>query len=177
MQNENGTFATSAIATTTTSVTRAADVATITTLTPWYNASVGTLLVTCATAYAGDTSSNKGVAAFTDGTLNNSIVLRHGVGNTAGMLVNTGGVTQANFGSGAWTNTSVHKFATAWAVNDFASYFDGVATGTDTAGTIPTVTQLELGRYTTGGTLCGWLQSLRYYPTRLPNATLQALTL
>ncbi|MCY1371256.1 hypothetical protein D9M69_583910 [compost metagenome] len=71
------------------------------------------------------------------------------------------------------------KSAFAWASNDFALSINGKATRTDTAGAIPALTTstLYLGKdYGSSRYLNGHLRSLRYYPARLSNAELQALT-
>lgn len=174
-QNENGISATTPIATTTVAVARSVDQYTVGTLTPWYNTAVGTLFGIVQTDSA-DASSNRGWGAFSDNTGNNSIVARRNSAATAGELVNTGGVTQANINAQAWTTTAYHKHVIAWAANDFVEYFDGTQCGTDGAGTIPTVTQFDIGRYVTGGALNGCLKALRYYPFRLNNAALSTMT-
>jgi hypothetical protein len=71
---------------------------------------------------------------------------------------------------------TVFKFASAFRLNDFATVTTG-AVVTDTSGTMPTVTQLSLGGSSlAGGLLNGHLRNITYYPTRLTDAQLQALT-
>ena len=65
----------------------------------------------------------------------------------------------------------------AYELNNFAFSANGAAAVTDTLGTVPTVTKLDLGTLTPAtNPLNGHLRRLAYYNTRLPDAKLQALT-
>lgn len=175
-QIEAGAFATSYIPTVASTVTRAADVAVMTgtNFSSWYNASEGTIV------FSGDSSRPVGsspatrVFQFDDGTTNNNIRSA----GTATLQVVDAAVVQANI-----TPTpaipfdgTVFKFASAYKVNDFATVTTG-AVGTDTSGTVPTVTQLSLGGSSlAGGLINGHIRTFTFYATRLTNAQLQALT-
>jgi len=172
-QLELGAFATSVIPTTTTALTRSADVASVNTLSPWYNAAEGTLYVE-----ASPQASN--VGGFNLAELSTDINNRIGLykltstGN-ASLAVLNGGATQASTNSGAWTATG--KLAGAYATNDFASSLNGSVPATDTTGTLPAVTTLTLGRRTDGANILnGHLRRVSYFPRRLSNAELQTLT-
>jgi hypothetical protein len=172
-QLELGAFATSVIPTTTTALTRAADVASVNTLSPWYNSATGTLYVE-----ASPQVSN--VGGFNLAELSTDVSNRIGLykltstGN-ASLAVLVGGATQASTNSGAWTATG--KFAGAYATNDFASSLNGSAAATDTSGTVPSVTTLTLGRRADGANvLNGYLRRVVFYPRRLSDAELQSLT-
>jgi hypothetical protein len=73
---------------------------------------------------------------------------------------------------------TVFKFASAYKLNDFATVTTG-AVVTDTSGTVPTVNQLVLG---SGGSISpttfinGHIRSITFYPYRLADFQLQALT-
>jgi len=72
------------------------------------------------------------------------------------------------------------KVAATWAQDDFAVSANGNAVLTDTSGSvqssIPRDT-LGIGNDPSGGsTLNGHIKKIAYYPKRLPNATLQAMT-
>ena len=172
-QLEAGAFPTSYIPTTTTALTRAADVASVNTLSPWFNAAEGTLYVE-----ASPQASN--VGGFNLAELSTDINNRIGLykltstGN-ASLAVLNGGAIQASTNSGAWTATG--KLAGAYATNDFASSLNGSVPATDTTGTLPAVTTLTLGRRADGANILnGHLRRITYYPRRLSNAELQAIT-
>jgi hypothetical protein len=46
----------------------------------------------------------------------------------------------------------------------------------DTAAVVPTVNRMLLGNYVFAGNINGYLQKITYYPQRLTNSELQALT-
>jgi hypothetical protein len=168
-QVEAGSFATSYIPTVASQVTRSADVATMTgtNFSSWYNQSEGTFV-----ADASPTNNGCYTLAATDGTANEEIVLRYASTGTAA-VIRDGGAIQANFGTGVLTG----KNALAYKVNDFAVSTNGGAAATDTSGTVPTNNQVSLGRAFDGTlNINGHIRQIAYYNTRLPNATLQALT-
>jgi hypothetical protein len=183
-QLELGAFATSVIPTTTTALTRNADVASVNTLTPWFNAVEGTLFAEFAVAGYAPSGTFPSIAALSDNTGNNRVSLAST--NTGANLysfgeVNAGGVSQAGFygASGSPFGVgSVRKSAIAYAANNFAFTVQGLAAQTDTSGTVPTVSGLKLAADATGSAffLNGYLRRITYYPRRLPNSTLQALT-
>jgi hypothetical protein len=172
-QLEQGAFATSVIPTTTAATTRSADIASIGTLSPWYNATEGTL-------YAEASPQVSNVSGCTLVELSTDVQNRIGMfkltstGN-ASLAVLVSNVTQASTNSGAWTATG--KMTGAYATNDFASSLNGSAAATDATGTVPTVTTLTLGRRTdNANVLNGHLRRITYTPRRLTNAELQSLT-
>jgi hypothetical protein len=74
------------------------------------------------------------------------------------------------------TNT---KFCGAYATNDIAACKDGGTVATDTSATIPTaLTRFDIGSDHAGvnRVKAGTIRRIAYYPTRLANTTLQALT-
>ena len=176
-QLEAGAFPTSYIPTTTTALTRSADVASVNTLSPWYNATEGTIYVEGSSFQ--NTSGPSGVITFDDGTGNNRIQVRR-AGNTAenNTTVIVGGVGQANPTSGlnTWALNSTAKNAFAYAVNDFALVVNAATPVTDTSGTLPTVTRMVIGHGSTIQHLNGYLRRVVFYPRRLANADLQAIT-
>jgi hypothetical protein len=175
-QLEAGAFPTSYIPTTTTALTRAADVASVNTLSPWYNASAGTLFAQVSLLTVSN-ESNRWVAAISDGTTGNYIgVFRQTDQQPVGQVQTSAG-TQAGIGAGAiWTTTASRKLALSYATNDFKFCTNGGAVFTDTAGTVPVVTQLQLGVIGSSGRVNGWLERVTYYPRTLSTAELQAIT-
>jgi hypothetical protein len=178
-QLEAGAFATSYIPTVGSQVTRSADSASVNTLTPWFNAATGTLYSEFAINGLNPAAGNA-AAAFNDTTTSNFIVNRLlTTGVTPEFQVRTGGVVQAALIGGAVSATAVLKMAGAYAANDFAASMNGGTVLTDASGTVPTVTRLAIGatEFTSlANILNGWVRNVTYYPTRLPNATLQGLT-
>jgi hypothetical protein len=177
-QLEVGAFPTSYIPTTTTSLTRSADVARVTTLSPWFNASEGTIYAESLVL----SITNQRIASFNDGSVGNRIIISRGTGSGGNVNgnVSAGGSPQVSaltFGTSIPAAT-ITKAAFAYKLDDFAGSVNGGAAVADTSGTIPTVNILALGSGEALGTnsLNGYLRRITYYNTRLPNAQLQALT-
>jgi hypothetical protein len=177
-QLELGAFATSVIPTTSSAVTRAADVASVNTLSPWYNASQGTLYFEGAT-FDALSSAFPQATIFSDGTNNNRIgILRNNASGNSRATVANGGAAQFAADGTSWTLNAVTKAALAYEVNNFAFVANGGAATTDTSGTLPTVDRLRLGVDGLGSSsfLNGHIRRITYYPRRLSNAELQAIT-
>ena len=171
-QNEVGAFRTSAIGTTTAAVTRAADVATISTLAPWFNAVEGTIY--CEVASADTTGSKAFAYYFDDTTSNNSIYSDVSSGNRRGVVF-SGGAAQAAIAMGAITSGVAAKTAFAYKANDFAGSLGGGAEVTDVSGSVPIVTRLALGNnFSSSASINGWLRKIIYYPAKKNTQTLTA---
>jgi hypothetical protein len=182
-QLEAGAFATSYIPTVASQVTRAADVAAITgpNFTPWYNQSAGTFVVEGSRLHGGNSYAALAVARAAGGiTERIDMGLGSGQGGSAGVFrddVVVGGVNQAALGDfAAFAANTPYRGALAYAANDFASATSGANLATDASGTVPTVALLDLGNRNSGNFLNGHIRSIRFYPSRLTNAQLQALT-
>jgi hypothetical protein len=179
-QLEAGSFATSYIPTTAAAATRAQDFASVNTLTPWYNATQGTLLAV-ATPYSPITNSvNQILASLDDGTsLERSRVARVA---TSGFVI--GAVTAANvvvYNASVdivWGAATAGKTILAYKDADNKVGFNGVlnTAGTSAAG-VPTVTKLTIGAgFNSLSPWNGAISFITYYPSRLSDAELQALT-
>ena len=178
-QLEAGAFPTSYIPTTTATVTRAADVASITgtAFSSWYRQDEGTVFVDN-TNYG---VSNTRIASFSDNSTNNRFTVARGTGLSGNIntTVTVSGVAQVNslvlasslsFGSAA-------KAAVAIKALDFAGSANGLAPVTQATGSTPTtLSQITIGNGETLGanTFTGTIRRLAYWPTRL--ATLQAIS-
>jgi hypothetical protein len=113
-----------------------------------------------------------------DGTSNNRYMIY--VGSPfpdGGYIVTTGGVAQATIAvvNGFPTNT-LGKIAAAYTLNDFQQATNATLGTADTLGTLPTVTTMYIGSNSGGSVWDGWISSIRYYRTRLANASLQSIT-
>lgn len=173
-QLEAGAFATSYIPTTSAQVTRAADVAvmTSTNFSSWYNQSAFTLVI----KFKGQASGTKSYFSVSDGTANERIELQS-VGGTLTLNALDGGVAQAALALSSVVTGTDYTVAIAWAASDFAASVNGGAVVTDGAGTLPTPDRLHIGMdYTAANAECTTTARVTGYPTRLPNATLQALS-
>lgn len=178
-QLEAGAFATSYIPTVASQVTRTVDVALIQApnFASWFNTTEGTLLVEATTS--GDILSSYS-AAIVDTGVTNIIGTDVDSGGGYRLRVTAAGVNQAliQVVNPTVANTT-YKLAGAYRVNDFAASANGGAAGTDTSGTVPTgLSYLAIGSNSATGASSwnGHIRSIRYYPTRLSNAQLQALT-
>jgi hypothetical protein len=177
-QLEVGAFPTSYIPTTTTALTRAADVASVNTLSPWYNAAEGTLYVQAQDmSDAAHATSQPRAVSINDNTSSNTIDVSRIPASAQGRArVDVATVSQFNSLTTAWPLATQAKVALAYKENDFAACLGGGSVSTDALGTIPIVTRMAIGNLTTGNSWVGWIQRITYYPTRLSNAQLQAIT-
>jgi hypothetical protein len=172
-QLEAGAFATSYIPTIASTVTRSADVATITgsLFSQWYNQSEGGFIVEADTVQSVDPSAT----AASDGTLNNRIQLFFGAASH--LFVRVGGVTQADLDAGSITLNTPAKLAAAYKLNDFAASLNGGAAVTDTSGSLPTADRLSIGTNPSAAAqLNGHIRSIRYVPVRAADFQLQQVT-
>lgn len=163
-QLESGSTSTSYIPTTTSQVTRAEDVCSVNTLSPWYNPMEGTLVV----EFVRSRINICGFAGFL-GAANSMIALESGIGapDLLRMRVLDAGVSVATPNA---SNTSVagvrYKMAGSYKANAFAASVNGGTPGTDSSGTVPAVTSLRIGRALDGaqGSLNGTISRITYYP-------------
>jgi len=174
-QLEAGAFPTSYIPTTTTALTRAADVASVNTLSPWFNSVTGTLYAEYNIPVA---VQNQNAVALTDGTNNNRMIIRAANSSTQTIFIGVDtSVTQWSAALAAAPTNATTKSSFAYATNDIAWVRNAGTVGTDATATIPTVNQLKLGADGDGTSrLSGWLRRVTYYPRKLSSAELQAIT-
>jgi hypothetical protein len=175
-QLEAGAFATSYIPTVASQVTRTADVASINApnFASWYNQTEGTFVVEADSGGNVSAAPIYRVLSAGSGNDRNTLFMYNG---KWGGSVAVGGVVQADLQvTGTYTANVPAKTAFAFKANDFAASVNGSAVLTDTSGTVPTVAALNLGSEGGAGCINGHIRSIRYYPTRLTNAQLQALT-
>jgi hypothetical protein len=174
-QLEAGAFPTSYIQTVASQVTRSADVAVMTgtNFSDWYNAAEGALFCEGSREYLAATT---GLVQIDDGTNSNRIAFQ--TTNTAKIrvFIVSGGVTQATIDSAAsLISNVVFKTALGYATNDVSGALNGVSLATDTSATIPTVSTMRIGQGLTP-LGAGRIQRIAYYPRRLANSELQAIT-
>ena len=171
-QLETGSFPTSYIPTSGSAVTRSADVASLAVSEFGYNQDQGTVVME-RRFLSNDVSSNSGTDLWEDGT--NKISLRK-----AAYLINVNGAGQANSGYGSPIDyVSFHKIGLAFKPNSVIGSTSGGLSAEDTSAAIPNaVNTIQLNRVDTNASfhINGHIKSIQYYPLRLSNAQLQALT-
>ena len=181
-QMETGAFPTSYIPTTTATVTRAADVASITgtNFSSWYNQTQGTLF--------GEYFPSAVAPATTSQTLiyisNNTSTDRNNINKRANAdqstrwaSAKTAATDTAFINAGTWLAANT-KIAAVYKNNDYAASLNGAASAVDTAVDLFTsMTQANIGSNQANlESLNGTIKRLTYWPVRLANATLQAIT-
>lgn len=177
-QAENGAFCTSYIPnSTSSSTTRNADVATMTgtNFSDWFNATEGTLA--CAYRPMAITAATQSFCTMSDGTTNEMIQLLQSSTNAA-YAVKVGNVFQTLLTPtpGVSANTE-YLLVGSYKADKFAAAKNGSSLQTDTSGTIPTVDQLRIGAFGTGGGQCnGHISKINYWNLSLTNQEVLAFS-
>ena len=179
-QLEAGAFATSYIPTTTTALTRSADVATMTgtNFSSWYNAVEGTFVAQYLPSAVAASTAGQCVIHVSNGTATEQLQLikRANVDASTRYRVDAGGVNSAFLNLGTFTATQT-KAAITYKVDDFVGIKSGGSLVTDTSGGVPAPNKMDIGTELSGlSSINGYIQRIAYYPTRLADAQLQALT-
>jgi hypothetical protein len=157
-------------------VTRTADQASIVApmFAPWYNQSAGTFVfegsVLGASGFSWPLNASAGSAA-------NTVSMYRSAAFVAGFIANTS-VTQLEITSSPVVANVPYKIAIAAQANNGNFSFNGSIDTNDTTITMPTVSRLSLGANAAGSAefLNGHIRRVTYYPVRLSDLQLQALT-
>jgi hypothetical protein len=176
---EAGAFPTSYIPTTTATVTRAADVASVTgsSFSSFYNQTEGTMFADAKVTTVPPATSLSSVFALSDGTTSNRIAAykRANADTSTRLDVQTSGSSVAFINAGTFGLSNLT--ASCYRLDDFAFSLNGLTPGTDTLGAIPTVSRLNIGSYADATfQLNGTIKRLTYWPVRLGNNVLQQIT-
>lgn len=174
-QLEAGAFATSHIPTSSSTVTRSADVATMTgtNFSSWYNQSAGTFVV--------GFTLDEGIPSAQGRAISIDAV-SGGTGRVVDIYSTTvwasyNGTLAISSGVNAVTSGATVKAAAAYASGSYALAVNGVAPGTDSSALLNTPTQMNMGRFSGASNyLNGHIRSIAYHNTRRTNAQLQGLT-
>ena len=175
-QVETGSFPTSYIPTTTAAVTRSADVCQIagTNFSGFWNASEGSFAVEFDVISENEYQSSLYVAHQSN---NSWIGQRRNTGGGIYLDVYNSNIQQAKLIATMPTAGTLFRSAACYKANDFACSFNGAAVLTDAVGSLPAPTSLCIGNFPAFGEYHnGHIARLRYYPVRIPNATLQVLS-
>ena len=173
-QVEEGSGASSYIPTGASTVQRLADICYMSGISSWFNAPTGTII--SKVTYSSLTGSNAGIE-LSVGT-SSSAANRIGIRKDYVDYYSGGGAAQAEMYP--TVTSGAVQIGTAYAANDFAMCSNGGTMRTDSSGAVPigldTLKLYSDGGASSGLFLNGWMRSFKYFPTRLSNAQLQALT-
>ena len=173
-QLEAGSFPTSYIPTTTSPLTRSADVCSITgeDFTSFYNQSEGTIYTESRPSAVNGTTTTFGLS---NGTSNERWLNRFAQ-NEQAVITSTG--TESTLDALNPIAGTLYKVATAAKLNDIAMSINGLAVVTDTSQPMPVVDRAGIGNTLGAAASLGaaTIAAIRYYKKRLPNEKLQALT-
>jgi hypothetical protein len=177
-QLEAGSFATSYIPTVASQVTRAADNASMigNNFARWYNQTQGTVFAEYSFNGLNPGASNAAYG-ISDNTTANFIAGRTLSSAATNFQVRTGGADQVALNSVTVAAGAVAKSAGAYALNDFSFTANAGTVQTDTSGTLPFVTQMQIGGLTFSvNPLNGTISRISYFNRRLANTELTAIT-
>lgn len=173
VQNETGPAVTSPILTTTVAVTRSADVCKFAFVPHWFNPLEGTLFAEAVCPNV-NTGTIQTLVSIDDNSTNNRIQLRESAASGAFIVV-SGAATQASMGTTSFAANTPFRLAGAYASNSFNMACNGGISALDTAGTVPTPTQVNFGQ-NSASALQGYLRKFAYGPRRLPDFALGQMT-
>jgi hypothetical protein len=167
-QLEAGAFATSYIPTVASQVTRSADVASMTgtNFSSWFRQDEGTMYVQ-GSGRQRFVAIQTGTSRFMDMYWSNPTAFANYSNNTSTGFV----IIKAGGDYNAPVAASLSYMSGAW-----SSAFNGAAGGTSSQLTDFIANNLRIGNYNDAQQLCGTIRRLAYYPKRLTNAQLQAIT-
>lgn len=175
-QLEVGAFASSYIPSTTPPAIRADESATVV-LGPWYGSTAGTLVFS---GYVLGASANDRIIEIDDGTATTrlSLLWNTVLGKPQFQVWNAGALQAAIAPPGSAVPFGTEfRVAICFDQNFFGISLNGGDVATDTSGTVPAgVSLLRLGRAAGGAQGATITESLVYYPMRLTNAEVRALS-
>jgi len=174
-QLEAGAFATSYIPTVASQVTRSADVAVIqgSNFSSFYNVNEGSIY--CSSLLQNKSSDSLGLYAFDDGTTNNTFNSFYtGTGVNTNSRVSGSNVFVAS-AVALTTTPSILKTGFAYQTANYAASINAGTPTTQLSGAVPVgLNRVQIGRYTSYAN--GHIRQIAYYPRRLQNSELQAIT-
>jgi hypothetical protein len=174
-QLELGAYPTSYIPTTSASATRVADVCVKTGISSLIGQTEGVAFIDF--DFNGNYSSGGIIPFSLDGGAGNELYAWIQTNGTVIFEVYNAFVGQVVI-SGSIGAVGRKKIAFAYKQNDFAVYLNGTQVGTDTSGTVPTMSRLFVGKYYANDTynINAGINQTILFPTRLTNAELASLT-
>ena len=175
-QLEEGSYATSYIPTSGSTVTRNQDIFTRDGIGSLINSTEGVLFVEMAAL--SDDGTNRFIS-ISNGNLTDRVVLYYNsVSNRISSRIVVGG-TSKFLNAGSQTQTNFNKIAIKWKLNDYALWINGFEVDTDTSGstfTSGTLNNLSFNEGDGSDTFYGKVRQLQVYDTALTDTQLAALT-
>jgi hypothetical protein len=183
MQFEKGSFPTSYIPTSGSTVTRGQEKALISgeSFNSFFNPTEGFVMGTYKLNGINTGSNWQTLVTMDDNTANNRLwIYARGGGDSTQWIGSSGGTTQFAPGLGATATAGVERtIGGAYALNDAIGVYGGTLTANDTTVVLPVgVDRMGIGFRddNDSGFINGTIKKLIYYPKRLTNAQLQTLT-
>jgi hypothetical protein len=175
-QLEQGSFPTSYIPTTTSTVTRTADNVSMVgeNFSSWYNQSEGTTVMDLYREYAVPPSNFMGGVQYRN-SINNGqsrISMGYLTESLTSFEIWENNVDQTRLFPGTFIGVRRRKVAAVYKKNDFSIVTNSSPPTISTSGNVPS----DLDSVLFGAGLGGTISTIRYYPRRLSNAQLQTLT-
>ena len=176
-QLEQGAFATSPILTSTAAATRSADVASIgsSAFSGWYRQDEGTFYTENQLLPGNLAAGFPGVFSVNNGSGTNQIMVYWLNSTSPQLYVRESGTITAGV-NGVVIAGSLARIAGRYATNDAAISANGSTVQSDTSVVLPTPDRLQIGAQAGSALNSGHIRRLSFWPTRLPNSTLQAIT-
>jgi len=174
-QVEAGSYATTLINTSGSSVTRNADACSITDVADRIGQTEGTIFLDITRDSL--ESYTQRIFTLSDGTTSNIIGLQLTAANQITFYVENGGTNQVIITKNdATTANQKVKIAAAYKENDFVLYIDGTQVGVDTSGSVPTTSVIKYANANGSFQYVGSVNNTKIYNTRLSNSELATLT-
>ena len=175
-QVEQGSYPTSYIPTSGSTVQRAADTATGAGNSEVFNDSQGVLYLNIAALVNSDTPR---AISISDGTLANRVYIYYSTNNNIEAAIKVSGTDQAAFTANLTDSTLFNKIAIKYKENDFAIWVNGIEVDSDLSGSIfnaNTLTELAFDLGDGSNDLYGKTKELGYYDEILTDEELEYLT-
>jgi nitrogen fixation protein FixH len=177
-QLESASFSTSYIPTVASAVTRAADAASMTgaNFSSWFSNAEGTLYAE-SRCPKGITGNINRIASLNDGTTSNRMEIDAGGAEATVARIQANGVSQGQPSAGSFTDFQLRKSALGIQLNNF-TLAANTATNSNISALVPVVDRLMIGQSPAASSnfLNGTLAKIAYYPKRLADGELVALT-
>ena len=173
-QLESGSYATSAIFTSGSTVTRSADSCSQTVPDGVIGQTEGSVYVEVNIS----NTTTKTILALDTGSASNFIILDTSISLSPKILVRQSSGSFPAIITGTAMSYGVNKIAFCYKSGDYAMYVNGVLSGTSTSATFPSgiISKISVGANSSYGYFSDTVKNVKLYDTRLSNSELAALT-